>query len=84
MPGAGLVASAAADALVGVHHADALVIGGDGLLGAGVAAGGVLALASYPTFDLSTLYSNQANYDAVSEDPLKPLYNRAILGTYYP
>ena len=46
--------------------------------------GGVLALASYPTFDLSTLYSNQANYDAVSEDPLKPLYNRAILGTYSP
>ena len=34
----GGVAGAAADALVGVHHTDALGIGGDGLLGAGVAA----------------------------------------------
>ena len=46
MPGAGLVAGAAADALVGVHHADALLVGRNGLLGAGVAAGGVLALAA--------------------------------------
>ena len=40
------MAGAPADALVGVHHTDALGIGGDGLLGAGVAAGGVLALAA--------------------------------------
>ena len=46
MPGAGIVAGAAADALVGVHNTDALLVGRNGLLGAGVAAGGVLALAA--------------------------------------
>ncbi len=42
---------------------------------------GVLASASYPTFDLSR-YS--ADYNENAADPLKPLYNRALLGTYAP
>ncbi|MBQ3135591.1 MAG: penicillin-binding protein [Oscillospiraceae bacterium] len=42
---------------------------------------GVLASASYPTFDLSR-YS--ADYNDNAADPLKPLYNRALLGTYAP
>ena len=46
MPGAGLHAGTAADALVGIDHADALLIGDNGLLGACVAAGGILALAA--------------------------------------
>ena len=46
MPRAGIMAGTAADALVGVHHADALLVGRNGLLGAGVAAGGVFALAA--------------------------------------
>ena len=43
--------------------------------------GGVLASASYPTFKLAT-YS--ADYNKNAENPLKPLYNRALLGTYAP
>lgn len=42
---------------------------------------GLLACASYPTFDLSR-YS--ADYNENVADPLKPLYNRALLGTYAP
>ena len=45
--------------------------------------GGVLAMASYPTFDLS-IYSDSAAYNQVSQDPLAPLYNRAIQGLYAP
>ena len=46
--------------------------------------GGVLAMASYPTYDLSTIYSSSASYQAVAQDPLNPLYNRATMGTYSP
>lgn len=41
----------------------------------------VLAAASYPTFNLTT-YSK--DYTQNATDPLKPLYNRAFLGTYAP
>lgn len=41
--------------------------------------GAILASASYPTFDL-TAY----DYTALSADPLLPLYNRALMGTYAP
>lgn len=43
--------------------------------------GGVLACASYPTYFLTT-YS--ADYTENAQNPLKPLYNRALLGTYAP
>ena len=43
--------------------------------------GGVLASASYPTFRLS---SYSADYNENAANPLKPLYNRALLGTYAP
>ena len=43
--------------------------------------GGVLALASYPTYDLST-YSQDAA--VLSQDPLKPYLNRATNGLYSP
>ena len=46
-----------------------------------VKTGQILACGSYPTYDLSTFYEN---YEELSEDPLKPLYNRALLGTYPP
>ncbi|WP_297212289.1 penicillin-binding transpeptidase domain-containing protein [uncultured Flavonifractor sp.] len=46
--------------------------------------GGILAMASYPTFDLSTVYSSTENYQQVAEDPLKPFNNRATNGTYPP
>ena len=43
--------------------------------------GGVKASASYPTFNLA---SYSADYNKHAENPLKPLYNRALLGTYAP
>jgi len=46
-----------------------------------VGTGEVLALASYPTFDLSA-YSTA--FTALSEDPANPLFNRATQGTYAP
>ena len=46
--------------------------------------GGILAMASYPTFDLSTVYSSTENYQQVADNPLKPFNNRATKGTYPP
>ena len=46
-----------------------------------VKTGQVLVSASYPTYDLST-YSE--DFNTTSKDPHKPLYNRALLGTYPP
>ena len=43
--------------------------------------GAVRACASYPTYDLSTF---REDYDALMEDPLKPLYNRALSAAYPP
>lgn len=43
--------------------------------------GGVLAMASYPTYDLAT-YSQNSN--ELNSDPNKPLLNRAASGTYAP
>ena len=59
--------------------------GEDANSGAAVAidpnSGEVLALASYPTFPLSEYISNYSEFAA---DELRPLYNRALLGTYTP
>lgn len=41
----------------------------------------VLAVASHPTFDLTTYRSE---YDLLKEDEALPLFNRALLGTYAP
>ena len=41
----------------------------------------VLACASYPTFDLANY---GADYNENLENPLKPLFNRALQGTYAP
>ena len=46
-----------------------------------VKTGQVLVSASYPTYDLAT-YSE--DFNELSEDPRKPIYNRALLGTYPP
>lgn len=43
--------------------------------------GGVLASASWPTFDLS---SYRQDYSQLVQDEAKPLFNRALLGTYAP
>ena len=46
-----------------------------------VKTGEVLALANYPTYDIST-FSQQ--YSELLANPLKPLFNRAVSGTYTP
>ena len=46
-----------------------------------VSNGGLLASASYPTYSLA---SYSADYNENAQNPLKPLYNRALLGTYAP
>ena len=46
--------------------------------------GGILAMASYPTYDLSTVYSSTEAYKAVSDDPRNPFVNRATSEIYYP
>ncbi len=43
--------------------------------------GEVLAIASYPSFNLSDYLEN---YNEYAKDELRPLYNRALLGTYTP
>ena len=43
--------------------------------------GGVLALASYPTFDLANFSSL---YSQLEADPLSPMFNRATQGLYSP
>ena len=45
--------------------------------------GGVMAMASYPTFDFS-IYQDTAAYKAASQDPLTPFLNRATQGLYSP
>ena len=60
--------------------------GGENAKGAAVVAidvrtGDVLAMASYPTFHLAN-YSK--DYNTLLKDPLKPLFNRAVSGSYPP
>ncbi len=43
--------------------------------------GGVKAMASYPTFDLANFSSA---WSEIRDNPLKPMYNRAIQGRYAP
>ena len=46
-----------------------------------VKTGDILAMASYPTFNLQTF---NEDYDQLSEDKLKPMFNRALQGVYPP
>ena len=46
-----------------------------------VKTGDILAMASYPTFNLQTF---NEDYEKLSQDPLKPMYNRALQGAYPP
>ena len=46
--------------------------------------GDVLAMASYPTYDLTTIYKNAELYNAAKEDPLNPFLNRATHGLFAP
>lgn len=43
--------------------------------------GDILAIATYPSYDLNTYYKN---YSKLAKDANSPLYNRALLSTYAP
>ena len=58
-----------------------LDVGGGSFAAVSVKTGEVLALGSYPTFDLNFF---RENYIKWSEDPMRPLFNRAMMGTYPP
>lgn len=60
----------------GLEHADSGAV-----VAVDVNTGAVLACASYPTYDLSTINSEISSLLA---DPSRPLYNRATLGRYSP
>ncbi len=46
--------------------------------------GGILSMASYPDYDLTTIYSDAAIFDEANQNPLKPFLNRATMGIYSP
>ncbi|MCL1859794.1 MAG: penicillin-binding transpeptidase domain-containing protein [Oscillospiraceae bacterium] len=46
--------------------------------------GEVLAIATYPSFDISTAYSDPKIYKELSESPDNPFTNRATMGQYAP
>ncbi len=46
-----------------------------------IGTGEVLSLASYPTFSLKTF---NRDFAALNSDPMRPMYNRATMGTYAP
>ena len=56
-------------------------ITGAGMVVMDVKTGEPLAIASWPTFDLATLMDN---YAEIAADEGKPLFNRALSGTYAP
>ena len=72
---------ALADGIAGLKSEDTQ---GGALVAIDVSDGGVLAMASYPTYDRTTIYSDNEAYNAALNDPLKPFYNRALLGQYAP
>ena len=46
--------------------------------------GEVLAIATYPSFDISTAYSDTEAYKELRDNPDKPFLNRATMGEYAP
>ena len=46
--------------------------------------GEVLALATYPSYDISTAYSDKDIYNALNNNPDRPFLNRATQGQYAP
>ena len=65
----------------GVASLDSEEVEGAAAVMIGVDDGAVLAMASYPTFDLASYGTSYNDYVA---DPLKPLFNRALQGQYAP
>ena len=54
---------------------------GGAVVAMNVKTGQCLVCASYPSYDLANM---SANWDEITKDPLKPLYNRALQAAYPP
>jgi penicillin-binding protein 2 len=72
--------TALADTIEGMIDKDTLQRGGAAAV-VKVGTGEVLALASYPTFDLANF---NRDYEQLLEDPRLPMFNRAVNGAYAP
>ncbi len=69
------------DAITNMRAAGATEADGGAVVAIEVNSGDVLAMASNPTYNLATY---QDDYSKLATDPAKPLWNRAISGTYEP
>lgn len=59
------------------------IASGGAVVAVDVKTGEPLAIASYPTYDLTTMFDGD-NYKELSNDETKPLWNRALFGLYAP
>ena len=77
------VEDALAETITAMNEKDGLVERGAGAVVEKIGTGEILALASYPTFDLATFRQSDIWAD-LSSNPAKPFQNRATQGTYPP
>ena len=75
------VEQALAETVERMNEADGLTTRGASAVVEKVGTGELLALASYPTYDLSTY---RQDYNELAADEAKPLFNRATQGAYPP
>jgi len=77
------VEDALAETVTAMNEKDGLVERGAGAVVERIGTGEILALASYPTYDLSTFRQSEV-WAELSNNPAKPFQNRATQGTYPP
>ena len=77
------VEDALAETVTAMNAKDGLVERGAGAVVEKIGTGEILALASYPTYDLSTFRQSEI-WAELSANPGKPFQNRATQGTYPP
>ncbi|MBE6963316.1 MAG: penicillin-binding protein A [Ruminococcaceae bacterium] len=75
------VEDALAETVSAMNAEDGLDDRGAGAAVIKVGTGEVLAIASYPTYDLATY---RQEYETLAADPANPMFNRATQGTYAP
>ena len=78
-----VVEDALAETVARMNEADGNTARGAAAVVEQVGTGEILAMASYPTYDLST-YRQPEVYQALSSDPALPFYNRATSYPYAP
>lgn len=77
------VEDALTETITSMNEKDGLTERGAGAVVEKIGTGEILALASYPTYDLSTFRQSEV-YAELDADPADPMFNRATQGTYPP